>query len=298
MRRLVLVAILTTVLHGQSPPAPIENTGKPITIEARCSAEIIQDLGASCSIEAPCPIHLELSDIKAVGDRLIVSGNLHTSSTTLESILLVSDTAGKTWVEAHPRIPMAVLDQIQFHDFEIGWINGHVLHAIPKDAFFLITSDGGKTWRKRSIFGESRPGAVELFWFDSRTHGLLLIERPPSEDGFKHELWESMTGGDSWNVRQVDSKPIPLSRPAVTGSTGAWRIQPDARTQSHRIERQSGAKWEMVASFRVTPGECKPAPPPEPEVPKESVAPESEPAPPAKTPPAKKPPTLKPKRAR
>lgn len=283
MRYLVLVATLAAVLYGQSP----------ITLETRCTAQMIQDLGLTCSFDDPCPVHLELSDIHAVGDRLIVSGNLHTNSATLESILLASDDAGKTWAEPQARIPMAVLDHIQFHDFEIGWINGHILQAIPKDAFFLITSDGGKTWRKRPIFGESRPGAIELFWFDSRTHGLLLMERPHSDDGIKHELWESMTGGDSWDVRQVDSKPIPLSRPAATQ---AWRIRSDAKTQSHRIERQTGPKWDAVASFRVTPGECKPAPPPpEPEPPKETVAPEPEPPPPAKPPPSKRPPTLKPK---
>jgi len=291
-----LATIFSAILYGQAAPAPIQNTGKPMTIEARCTAEMIHDLGLNCSLDQPCPIHLELSDIEAVGDRLIVSGNLHTGRTTLESVLLVSDDAGKTWVEAHARLPMTVLDRIQFHDFEIGWINGHVLQTIPKDAFFLITSDGGKTWRKRPIFGESRPGAIQVFWFDSRTHGLLLMEGGASEDGIKYELWESMTSGDSWNIRQADAKPIPLSRPP---STKAWRIQADAKTQSHRIERQTGSKWEVVASFRVTPGECKPPPPPpEPDPPKETVAPEPDDPSPPKTPGSKKPPTLKPKRSR
>jgi hypothetical protein len=280
--RCLIVALSVAVLHGQSTPAVIQNTGKPMAIQVRCTAETIHELGLACSIEQPCPLYLDLSDIHAVGDRLVVAGNLHTSSTTLESILLASDDVGKTWFEAHPRIAMAILDHIQFYDFEIGWINGHLLQAIPRDAFFLITSDGGKTWRKRPIFGESRPGAIEHFWFDSRTRGQLLIERPFSEDGIKHELWESMTGGDSWNVRQVDSKPIPLSRPATPI---AWRIRSDAKTQSHRIEREMGSKWAMVASFSINPGECKPPPPPEPEPSKETVAPEPEsPAPPKPSP--------------
>jgi hypothetical protein len=294
--RYLIVALSAVVLYGQSTPAVMQNAGKPIAVQARCTAEMIHDLGLPCSVDHPCPIHLDLSDIQAVGNRLVLAGNLHTSSTTLESILLTSDDTGKTWVEAHARIPMAILDHIQFYDFEAGWINGHLLQAIPRDAFFLLTSDGGKTWRRRPIFGESRPGAIEFFFFDSRTRGQLLIERPFAEDGIKHELWESQTGGESWNVRQVDSKPIPLTRPP---RTSAWRIRSDAKTQSHRIEREAGPKWEAVASFVITPGECKPPPPPpEADPSKETLAPEPESPPPPKPPPSKRSPTLKPKRTR
>jgi len=293
MRHLIL-AVSAAILVGQSTPAVMQSTGKPIAVPARCTAEMIHDLGLSCSAEQPCPIYLDLSDIQAVGDRLVIAGNLHTGSTTIESILLSSDDTGKTWLEPHARIPMAILDRIQFYDFEVGWINGHLLQAIPRDAFFLITSDGGKTWRKRPVFGETRPGAVELFFFDSRAHGQLLIERSPSEDGIRHELWESMTGGDSWNVRQVDSKPIPLSRPPAAR---AWRIRSDAKTQSHRIEHQVGPKWEAVASFVISPGECKPPPPPETDPSKEIVEPEPE-SPAPKPAPAKRPATSKSKRSR
>jgi hypothetical protein len=279
MRELILAAVSVAGLYSQT------------AIETHCSAEMIQELGLTCSVDEPCPVFLELADIQAVGDRLVVSGNTHTGSTTLESILLMSDDGGKTWTEPHSRIRNAVLDHMQFYDFEAGWINGHLLHPLPREAFFLMTSDGGKTWRRRPIFGEARPGAVEQFWFDSRTHGLLLMELTAAEDGNKFELWESMTGGESWNVRQVNSKPIPFSRPE---QTSPLRIRSDAKTQAHRIERQNGAKWEVVGSFRVKAGECKPPPPPEVDPAKEVV---EEPPPPAPAAP-KKPPTLKPKRSR
>jgi hypothetical protein len=133
---------------------------------------------------------------------------------------------------------------------------------------------------------------VEQFWFDTRTHGLLLIHQPHAEDGNRYGLWESMTSGDSWNVKQVDSKPIAFSRPE---QTVAWRIRADAKTQMHRIERQGGPKWETVASFRVKAGECKPpTPPPEAEPPNEVKEEPPAPRPPA----AKKPPSLKPKRSK
>jgi hypothetical protein len=299
MKFLLLIGWTLAVLQGQpaeppATPAILENTGKPMTVRAACSLEMVTDLGLSCSAEEPCPIYLELSDLTAVGDRLVVSGNLHTSTTTLESVLLTSDNMGKTWVEGHARVPMAMLDRVQFFDFELGWVNGHILQPTPKDAFFLITSDGGKTWRKRPVSGESTPGAIQQFWFDSRTHGLMLIERPPSDDGMRHELWESMTSGDSWNVRQVDSKPIPVTRPAPAASP--WRIHSDSKTQAHRIERQAGAKWEPVASFSVKAGECKPAPPSETEAPAANPAAETPET--VKPRPSQRSPTLKPKRDR
>jgi hypothetical protein len=279
MRGFVLLAVSLVRLCAQT------------VVEPRCSAEMINELGLACSIEEPCPVFLELADVHAVGDRLVLVGNLHTGTTTLESVLLVSDDAGKNWKEGHSRIRNSVLDRIQFSDFEGGWISGHTLHPLPRDAFFLITSDGGKTWRKRAIFGETRPGFVDKFWFDTRTHGLLLIHQPHAEDGNKYELWESMTSGDSWSVKQVDSKPIPLVRP---DQPSAWRVRPDAKTQVHRVEHQTGGKWDPVATFRVKAGECRPpAPPPEAEPPKQEV--EDPPPTPARPPASKKPPSLKPK---
>jgi photosystem II stability/assembly factor-like uncharacterized protein len=165
-------------------------------------------------------------------------------------------------------------------------VNGHLLQPLPRDAFFLITSDGGKTWRRRPLFGESRSGAIEQFWFDSRTHGQLVIENPEAARGQRYELWESMNGGESWSIRQVDSKPaVPASSsPAPSG----WRLRADAATKTHRVERQAGTKWETVASFRVSAGQCRPEPPAavEQPPPAEAEAPPVAPAPKPSKPPS------------
>lgn len=245
--------LLTAVLacFAQTPP-------RPNSVQAACTLETLSELGLDCSPEEPCPIFLELSSVEAVGDRLILAGNLHTGTATLESILLVSDDGGKTWAEAHARLPNAVLDRVQFQGFETGWINGHVLHPLPRDPFFLITSDGGKTWRKRPLSGETRAGAIEQYWFDSRTHGLLVMQNPQSAPGQRYELWESNTSGDSWNILQVGGEPAKLP---VAAEAVPYRIRADAAAKAHRIERQAGGKWETVAAFRVAAGECKPARP-------------------------------------
>lgn len=241
-------------------------------LEAKCGHEDVLRLGLTCSHEEPCPVYLELTDIEAVGNKLFVSGNLHTASSTLESVLLGSEDLGRTWTEPHERIPSAGLENIQFIDFETGWAAGQVLLALPRDAFLLLTTDGGKNWRKRPIYGETRVGAIDRFWFESRTDGTLLMDRiQAGETGMRHELYESRTGGESWMLRQVDSKPIPVKPPEPAATS--WRLRPDAASKSYRIENKQGDKWTPIASLLIAAGECKPPapaeaqPPPPPEEP-------------------------------
>jgi hypothetical protein len=253
----------------------------PLRIPVSCTFEQVQKLDLSCSADDPCPLFLELADVETVGDRIVLAGNIHTASETLESIVLISDDAGKTWAEGHARIPGGALTDIQFLDFEGGWISGHILHPDARDPFFLVTSDGGKTWRRRPVYSEPKTGAIELFRFDSRSSGKMHIDRGQAgENGLRYELWESMTGGDSWNIKQVDAKPIPFPGPPRTEKP--LRIRADAASKTYRIEKQESGQWRSLASFYVSLGECKPQPP----EPKEITPPEPEPAPPAAVKPA------------
>jgi photosystem II stability/assembly factor-like uncharacterized protein len=232
---------------------------------------------------------VELAAAELVGTRLVVTGNIHTGSATLESLLLISDDNGRTWTEAHSRIPSAVLDQIQFIDFETGWTNGHLLAAgVPRDPFFLLTTDGGKTWRKRPIYGEARTGAVDQFRFESRTSGRLALDRVrAAENGLRYEIWESMTGGESWNVRQVDSHPLSIKAPAREPLV---RIRTEGST--HKLERRDGDRWSPIASFAVSAGECRPPAAPEADAaPPPTVIEQPQDRPPPSTP--RKPPTLR-----
>ena len=273
--------------HGLSQTPP------PIAFQ--CTEDDMQSFGMSCGSEEPCPVYLELSGIESLGVKLFLSGNFHTDSTTLYSVLLVTEDAGKTWTEPHERIRAAALENIQFNDLEYGWVGGQSIQSIPRDPFFLLTSDGGKTWRVRPVFGETRVGAVEQFVFESRTQGHLLIDRTQRGDsGGRHELYESKTGGESWTLLQVSEKPIAFKRTRPVNPD--WRIQPDPKTQSLRVEKRLNDKWALVSSFPVKVGECKiperkmAEPPPETE-----AAPEKMPADPGvfvvpsgKAPPKKK----------
>jgi hypothetical protein len=88
-----------------------------------------------------------------------------------------------------------------------------------------------------------------------------------AENGMRYELWESRTGGESWNVRQVDSRPVPFKKPAREPLV---RIRPDRSGKTNHVERRQGDRWTLLASFDVSAGECKPLVP--------------EPAPPASQP--------------
>jgi photosystem II stability/assembly factor-like uncharacterized protein len=164
----------------------------------------------------------------------------------------MSDDGGKTWSEPHRRLRSSALEQIQFLDFEHGWIGGHLLEPLPKDPFMLLTTDGGKTWRQRPLFEESRYGSIAQFWFDSPATGELVFDR--SQGGTKrYELYETMTGGESWSPKETSNAPIRLKKAA---SDSAWRARADARTKTYRIER-AGANAESVASFDIHVVDCK-----------------------------------------
>ncbi len=239
--------------------APLVNTGAALHVPFECSQEDLQSSGLTCSEEEPCPVYLELSGVEAVGNRLFLAGNLHSANVTLASVLLASEDAGKTWTEPHPRIPSADLEQIQFIDFENGWISGAYLQGVPHDPFFLITSDGGKTWRPSPVFEDGRAGVIERFQFESKTSGMMLLDTRLRN---RHELYESMTGGESWSVRQVSDKPIRWTRTQSGRSQPgdllqAWRIRADAKTHSYHIEKRQAEHWQSLASFLVDAAHCK-----------------------------------------
>ena len=206
MRHLVRIALFSTVLVAQPRAA----------VEYRCSAEDIDKFALECSSDRPCPVYLELSAADSATGRIFVTGNLHTESATLYSVLLASDDGGETWTEPHPRIPFSVLEQIQFVDLQNGWVSGQSVQNGPRDPFLLATSDGGKSWKQKPVSEEPRPGAVEQFWFDSRNTGVLLVDRvQANETGGRHERYRTMTGGDSGRSKRSARSRCILSAPAA-----------------------------------------------------------------------------------
>ena len=245
-------------------PAKLQYEGKPLGLPYRCTDEEIQAFGLSCSVDDPCPVYLELGDVEGVGSTIFLAGNLHNDTTTFFSVLLVSEDGGKTWAEPFARHRFGVIDQIQFIDFQNGWVSGQLLQPTPKDPFFLLTNDGGKTWRRRPLFDDGRAGAIEQFHFDSKSNGALVLDRTKAGDPLaKYEYYESQTGGESWTLREVSGKVIrPKRIPAR--AVGDWRLRADPVLKAYRVEKQSGGKWQTVASFLIKTAECIPPVPPPP----------------------------------
>ena len=226
----------------------------PQKIDKVCSAEDVVFFGLTCSEDDPCPVFLELAAVEPNGSSLFVTGNLHTVNTTLFGLLLKSDDGGKTWTEPAKRIRSAALEQIQFPDFQHGFIGGVKIEPLPRDPFLLSTADGGMTWKQAALFEEPRPGSIQQFWFDSATSGQLILDA--SEGGTKrYERFETANGGDSWMSREVAAHEmqLALARPREYAS---WRIRSDPK--AHRVERKTAADaWETVASFAIQTGDCR-----------------------------------------
>lgn len=283
LRRLSGIGLLAGLLAAQEPPRGeeppvLEYSGKPIVLPFHCTQDDIQWAGLSCSAEDPCPVYLELTAVEAVGNKLFTAGNIHSETITLYSVLLGSDDGGHAWREAHARIRGAGLDRIQFADFADGWASGESLFPLPQDPFLLITSDGGKTWRQQAVFSEPRPGSIQQMWFGSKSEGSLVIDRGPGTGEERYELYESPDGGESWNIKQATNQPIRLKD---TAGPALWRVQPEGKTQSFRIEHQEGSRWTAASAFAVNLNACTPPPPESPSPPDASPAapPDSQPEP-------------------
>jgi len=251
MRPAFVLLFVMLACAGAEPPGALENNGKPIRVPFECKQDLLQSVGLSCSEDDPCPVYLELAAVDSNGVRVVVAGNLHTSSVTLSSILLASADAGKTWTESYDRIPLAELEQIQLMGLDNGWISGSVVQTLPRDPFLLLTTDGGKSWKRQPLFEDAQQGSIEKFWFDSPKSGELIITVGQG----RYELLESMTGGESWALRQTSPTAPKLQHSSTANA--AWRLRADAQTHAYDVETKQAGAWQRVASFLVTPAVCK-----------------------------------------
>jgi len=227
-----------------------------VRVEYTCSADDVEKFGLTCSEDEPCDVFLELASVEGVGSTIFAAGNLHTVTTTLYGLLLVSSDGGKTWSEPNPRIPAAALDQVQFPDFQRGWVSGVNLEPLARDPFFLMTADGGKTWRRRPLFNETKYGSIQQFWFDSTKSGELIFERSQGAASV-YETYQTSNGADTWTIKEAGSKTPKLAK-APPKDMATWRVRTDAASKTHRIERRNArAGWDLVTSLSVRAGVCK-----------------------------------------
>jgi hypothetical protein len=224
----------------------------PVHVDYACTAEDIDSFGLTCSEDQPCPIFFEVSAVEAFGSRIFVAGDIHTGTTTLYGVLMSTEDGGASWNESIQRLRSANFEQFQWIG-EHGWLSGQRLEPLPKDPFFLITTDGGKNWRQRPLFEESRFGSITQFWFESPTAGELVFDNSVGKT-VSQELYGTMTGGENWDIKQTSTKALQLKpHPKET----AWSVSAPSGSKTYLIEHNINGKKEAVARFLIHIGDCK-----------------------------------------
>jgi len=260
--RILPVLAGLSVLGGQQPapperPATLIYERQPLLIPFTCWSEDFEAAGLHCSEEEPCRLFLELTAVEAAGPQVLLVGNLHTSSATLSSLALSSEDAGTTWREPLARLPGAGFESVQLLNAQQGWISVQPQGAYASDPYLLATADGGSAWQKQPIWSEEgRAGFLQQFHFDTKDHGLALIDRSAAGAVTnRHELYETMNGGSSWTLRETSARPISPKWPLRRVSD--WRLREDARLKTYEVERRAGQTWLRMANFRAELGMCK-----------------------------------------
>lgn len=250
MRSGLALLALSFQLSAQAPaPASTPKAGA-----FECKEDDLDSFGLTCTEKDPCPIYLELAALETVGVRVLVAGNFHAPSMTLYSILLASEDGGRTWTEPGPRIRATSLDQIQFADYENGWIGAQPLTPTPHDPLLLVSTDGGKSWQERPIFEEPGPGTLLQFSFKDKSSGSALVDRV-TDSGTRHELYETQTGGMSWTLRQSGQSKITIPQHHVENAD--WRLRADAASKNYFVEHRVDGVWQNTASFPIEAAVCR-----------------------------------------
>jgi len=224
----------------------------PVHVDYACTPEDIDSFGLTCSDDQPCPIFFEVSAVDSLGSQVFVAGDIHTATTTLYGVLLSTDDGGASWSESIARLRSTAFEQFQIVGNH-GWLSGQRVEPLPKDPFFLITIDGGKSWRQRALFEESRFGSIAQFWFDSPDRGQLIFDDSVGK-ATNQELHQTMTGGEKWELKQKSTKALhlPSARPDAS-----WKVTAPAGSTTYLIERVLNGQKQMVARFLIHIGDCK-----------------------------------------
>jgi hypothetical protein len=274
MRPRLFLAFLAAVTVSAQESSTLINAGEPMRVAYSCAEEDLQWAGMSCSDAQPCAIYLELNSVVSSGKKIVAVGDLHSSSATIGSVLLQSDDSGTTWREPAARIRGSALDQLQFFTPQSGWAAGETLYPLPRDPFFLVTTDGGVSWRQRPVGEEDLAGAVQRFWFDSEQHGEVIVDAGKAAADGRYLSYESETGGENWSLHGKSEQLPKLRRAPPLAEDPGWRTSASKDGKALQIEHRSGGEWTPVASFlievancRIHPGELKEPQPPAEEAP-------------------------------
>jgi hypothetical protein len=224
----------------------------PVHVDYTCTQEDMDSFGLTCSEDQPCAVFFEVSAVDSFGSHIFVAGDIHTATTTMFGVLLSTDDGGATWTEAISRPRSTAFEQFQIIDSH-AWLSGQRVEPLPKDPFLMLTTDGGKSWRERPLFEETRFGAIAEFWFDSPESGELVFDDSVGK-ATNQELYGTKTGGESWEIKQKSTRPLHLAsaRPNAT-----WKISAPTGSTTYLIDHIVNGQKQTVARFLIHIGDCK-----------------------------------------
>jgi len=266
--QLTLLALLGTALAfpqgtgaDEAEEPSMRYTGTPLVLPFDCASDEVADYGLRCAPDEPCEISIELNSVTSARENVFLVGEFDDGSRALASFVLRSADGGRSWDEVHERMPGVSLDHLYFYDDSAGWATGHGLSVPPSDPFFLLTTDGGKHWRRRDVYSKPEVGVIEEFWFDDERSGGLLIDRVQGADaGRRFERYETMTGGASWMIREVSETPIRVRNVVPVGPDPAWRLTNDEERGAWQVEQRQPGGWAAVAEFSAMVAVCQSPP--------------------------------------
>jgi hypothetical protein len=274
---ILLIVISLCALCQNAAPAPVmRNTGEPLKVPFACAEDELQAVGLLCTEDDPCAVYLELAGVAIAGKKIFVAGNLHSSSATLSSILLSSDDSGATWQEPAARVRGTALEQVEFYDLDHGWAAGESQYPLPRDPFFLVSTDGGASWRRRPVTEDGGPGSLYKFWFDSAQHGELIVDAGKRAPSGRYFSYESETGGDSWMIRGTTNQLPKMKHAPAVFDNPDFRVRAAANGKAWLVEKRSAEKWETAASFLIEVAGCRLKAPEANEPPQEPVVTEAQ----------------------
>ena len=231
--------------------------GSPLVVPLDCAYDHFSRAGIVCSDVTPCRLFLELTAIENAGDDVFLIGNVHTSAATISTILLASGDGGRSWREPITRYSGAGFELIQFTDSTHGWIGGQEGdYDRSTKPLLLASTDGGSRWERYAVNGdEDATGTVLEFFFDSPDHGLLIVDLLVSE-GDPFELYETLNGGRSWNIRQIASQKPKFTNRSVADDPIDWEIKENVTESVYEVQRREQGEWVLKSKFSVGVGSC------------------------------------------
>jgi len=123
-----------------------------------------------------------------------------------------------------------ILEKVYFYNNQKGWIFGRTSNTIPREFFILLTSDGGKGWKKIYSSTDAAYPANSIL-FISETDGFFL---------YSDWLYQTKNGGYNWNLINTNSDFICINNSGDIFRANLYEIE---------ILRSGGSgEWETFST--------------------------------------------------